>query len=675
MHGPIQWFSKLLAVFVLLCSVSALADTNIYTCDLDAKSARGWIPSYLVISFLNNGQTAEINYGHKSKNIKVIRYSDKFKSITALTPMKSTNGKSSGTKHYITIFKNRDITYAFKHTGTSEQIIARGKCTAKNVKLSVSSPVKKPVNSSQTSSVDACANGISTCTEDFICKRGFAEIAGKKIWHKSNHAFYMYTVEAKKRGLSCGVASIEVPSVIIPVEVCAISRCNNDTVCKRATVLTVGKKVWRDMYNSNIYVTEAKKRGLSCGVASTKAPPVCSQGQYCSDSFVCSQGTLTVDGKRIWNETPKWEKYVTEAKRRGLSCGVASSSSTTDLNLSNNEICQRASYGVKRKWLLTSSVFYKYVVEAKKRGLSCGVGSSSSTPSIETKVPKVVPSVVPKKKPQIPTKSSPSLIDPLHVTKYGKTRHTALLPKVIFFIGKIEDRDEQDFRRAVRSHDVDTVVLLSDGGLINNGLELANIIFDNNLTTYIPARETCASACSFMFFAGNPKVAHGRLGVHQFYVEDDKEKVEIGKVQKGTQGLVARIITNLTDFGTPPSVFSKMFSTSEMHFFSETEKRSFSDSNKISPETVTRINEVLLYSRVELNDVVLNGMPQEVKSRLIQLELLRIGCMQGPVDGIKGEATTAAIQLLSSKKDSNLSALKFSELFRSLNNTEQSACY
>jgi len=513
----------------------------------------------LVISFLNNGQTAEINYGHKSKNIKVIRYSDKFKSITALTSMKSTNGKSSGTKHNITIFKNRDITYVFKHTGTSEQIIARGKCTAKNVKLSVSSPVKKPVNSSQASSVDACANGISTCTEDFICRRGFAEIAGKKIWHKSNHAFYMYTVEAKKRGLSCGVGS---------------------------------------------------------------------------------------------------------------------SSSTTDLNLSSNyDICQRASYGVKRKWRSTNSVGYKYVVEAKKRGLSCGVASSSSTPSIETKVPKVVPSVVPKKKPQIPTKSSPSLIDPLHVTKYGKTGHTALLPKVIFFIGKIEDRDEQDFRRAVRSHDVDTVVLLSDGGLINNGLELANIIFDNNLTTYIPARETCASACSFMFFAGNPKVAHGRLGVHQFYVEDDKEKVEIGKVQKGTQGLVARIITNLTDFGTPPSVFSKMFSTSEMHFFSETEKRSFSDSNKISPETVTRINEVLLYSRVELNDVVLNGMPQEVKSRLIQLELLRIGCMQGPVDGIKGEATTAAIQLLSSKKDSNLSALKFSELFRSLNNTEQSACY
>ena len=68
--------------------------------------------------------------------------------------------------------------------------------------------------------------------------------------------------------------------------------------------------------------------------------------------------------------------------------------------------------------------------------------------------------------------------------------------------------------------------------LYNEGLRIANIINDKSLATYVPVGTTCASACSFMFFAGNPKVAHGRLGVHQFYVEDDKEKVAIGKVQK-----------------------------------------------------------------------------------------------------------------------------------------------
>ena len=98
-------------------SGNVVADTNIYTCKLDAKNANGWIPAYLVMSFLNSGQKAEINYGHKSNNIRVIRYSDRFKEVTALTPMKGSNGKTAGTKHNITISNNRDVTYVFNHTG------------------------------------------------------------------------------------------------------------------------------------------------------------------------------------------------------------------------------------------------------------------------------------------------------------------------------------------------------------------------------------------------------------------------------------------------------------------------------------------------------------------------------------------------------------------------------
>ena len=318
------------------------------------------------------------------------------------------------------------------------------------------------------------------------------------------------------------------------------------------------------------------------------------------------------------------------------------------------------------------------MTEAKRQGLSCGVSSTSSVPAVEIKTPKISP-VAPKKQPETPAEPASSLIDPLHIKKYGKTLHTLLLPNILLFIGEIEDGDERGFRTALRAHEVDTVVLLSGGGLVNEGLRIANIINDKRLTTYVPLGTTCASACSFMFFAGNPKVAHGRLGVHQFYVDDDKKKAAIGKVQKGTQLLVADIIQNLTDFGTPASVFPKMFSTSGMYYFSETEKSAFSDRNKISPETITRINEVLSYFIKdidnELDDIVLDGMPQKTQSTLIQLELIRIGCMQGPVDGIRGEATKSAIELLSSKMKSKLSSNKFSDLFRRLNNTKVGACY
>jgi hypothetical protein len=392
-----------------------------------------------------------------------------------------------------------------------------------------------------------------------------------------------------------------------------------------------------------------------------------------------------MSGKKGWHKRSHvFYKYVGEAKTRGISCGVVSISQTVcPENLgacSDNFVCRRgfSLIGGKKAWHERSHPLYTYTVEAKKRGLSCGIGSNSSTPAIETKVPKIVP-VTPKKQPETAAKTASSLNDPLHIKVYGKTLHTLLLPNTLLFIGEIEDGDERGFRTALRAHEVDTVVLVSPGGLINEGLRIANIINDKNLATYVPVDVICASACSFMFFAGNPKVAHGRLGVHQFYVDDNETKAAIGKVQKGTQLLVADIIQNLTDFGTPASVFPKMFSTSGMYFFSETEKSAFSDRNKITPETVTRINEALSYLMKDidndLDDVVLDGMPQKTKSTLIQLELIRIGCMEGPVDGIRGEETKSAIELLSSKMKSKLSSNKFSDLFKRLNNTKVGACY
>jgi len=272
------------------------------------------------------------------------------------------------------------------------------------------------------------------------------------------------------------------------------------------------------------------------------------------------------------------------------------------------------------------------------------------------------------------------LANPLHLTRYGKTFYTPLTPDVVFFMGEIEDGDDRDLRRALRSHDINTIVLVSPGGLIYNGLELASIIFDNNLSTYIPAGQTCASSCSFMFFAGSSKVAHGRLGVHMFYlVEDNKKKIASEAAQRYSQQAVTDIIQNLIGFGTPADVFSKMFSTRDMYYFNEEERASFSNSNGIEQDTKARIDQVLLYFtkyvRGEFDAAVLDGMPDGVKNTLIQLELIRIGCMKGPADGIEDQHTASAIQLLSDKSGIKLSTDVFSDLFRRINNTEAGACY
>ena len=560
-----------------------------------------------------------------------------------------------------------------------------------------------------TTTVGTCLTKASLCSNTFLCQLAAPDVTnGKKAWFSSSSEYYQYVVEAKKRRLSCGVGVAAASN---------LTDCPSDTDaqwhnCFGTFIGEGGEKYvgeWKDneqhgqgtytwpdgdkyvgefkddnfngqgtftWSNGDKYVGEFKDGNFNGQGTYTHADGKVGEGTW-KDDKLNGQATVTdADGtvkKGIWKDD-EFQNAKTPTTSTSSVC------STTNLNACSNAIlCSRGSGLVNgvRIWDQTSQ-WSKYSVEAKKRGLSCGVKTSSSTTTLETTTPKIVP-VAPKEKPETITESASSLINPLQIKKYGKTFHTPLLPNTILFIGEIEDGDTRGFRAALRAHEVDRVVLLSGGGLINEGLRIANIINDKSLATYVPVGTTCASACSFMFFAGNPKVAHGRLGVHQFYVEDDKEKVAIGEVQKSTQYTVADIIQNLNEFGTPASVFPKMLSTSKMYYFTETEKSAFSDINKIIPETLNRINEVLSYFIKdidnELDDTVLNGMPQKTKSTLIQLELIRIGCMQGPADGIGGEETKSAIELLSSKMKTNLSFNKFSDLFKSLNNTKEGRCY
>ena len=531
-----------------------------------------------------------------------------------------------------------------------------------------------------------CTNYISECSTSKVCDR--ATFQGK--WKSNSNK---YVVEAKKRGLSCGAVSTSSTTNL---------NLSNNEVCERASY-GVDRK-W--LTTSSVfykYVLEAKKRGLSCGVeasssiTSTPSGGAClNVNSLCNNNYLCSVATRGINtGERVWqSSTSVFYEFVIEAKKRDLSCNVKTSNSVQkpsslptcspsyikDSKICIDEfICTRATTLLNNKWAWYSNThsFYKYAVEAKRRGLACGVDSSSPKPMLETKVTKPVLTVPVKKQKKIGEPLA-SLNNPLHFKSYGNAYHTPLLPNVIFFIGEIKDGNERGFRKALRNHKVDTVVLISDGGLVGTGLELANIINDNNLSTYVPLGESCASACSFMFFAGKSKVAHGRLGVHQFYVDDDKKKMAVGKVQKGTQYLIGDIIENLEAFGTPSSVYPKMLSTSGMYFFSEEEKSDF-NSKPINPELIRKMNEVLVYLSMSVDnnfdDSTLNSMPTNIKNSLTQLELVRIGCMKGPVDGVKGKTTMSAIKLFSSKIGSNFSSGKFSSLFRVLNNTKEGACY
>ena len=103
------------------------------------------------------------------------------------------------------------------------------------------------------------------------------------------------------------------------------------------------------------------------------------------------------------------------------------------------------------------------------------------------------------------------------------------------------------------------------GGLVHIGLVVAEEIYERGLNTYIPKDSYCASACSFVFFAGRQRLAVGRLGVHQISAPElTGEQAQFG---------VSDIVATLPKYGVSADVLGIMFSTpsSDMYFFTPQE--------------------------------------------------------------------------------------------------------
>ena len=112
----------------------------------------------------------------------------------------------------------------------------------------------------------------------------------------------------------------------------------------------------------------------------------------------------------------------------------------------------------------------------------------------------------------------------------------------------------------MRNHKIDIVVLGSNGGSVWEGLNMAAIIHDNDIMTYVPNLPDtmgCYSACAYMFFGGNKRKVDGLLAVHQtgaYGAELDVKKQVIAETQQTTQFTESEIIGFLNEFDTPPCV-------------------------------------------------------------------------------------------------------------------------
>jgi peptidoglycan hydrolase-like protein with peptidoglycan-binding domain len=254
----------------------------------------------------------------------------------------------------------------------------------------------------------------------------------------------------------------------------------------------------------------------------------------------------------------------------------------------------------------------------------------------------------------------------LGITSFGSFIHTDHVPNALFFFSQVEKSDSFELRRALRTYDIDTIVLASDGGSVWEALTIAGVIFDKKMTAYIPKmpdEKGCYSACAFMFFAGQTRLAEGFLAVHQVGAYDevaDAQKEKLGVTQQETQFTTSEIIGFLNEFGTPPWVYERMFRSRELYFFSDEEKATL-NYGVIDDAKKSKIDSFLILLRSELEklpkdaepistSIELNPVNQRIVKN-IQILLNEARCAAGATDGVWGSQTDAAASKFASAND------------------------
>ena len=158
----------------------------------------------------------------------------------------------------------------------------------------------------------------------------------------------------------------------------------------------------------------------------------------------------------------------------------------------------------------------------------------------------------------------------LHIiTNYGRFTHSSRLPTTLFLFWSIHDHTVDQFKDAISQIDVNTLVLASPGGKTSASFKLAQILREEEITTYIPAGFSCDSACSHLWYAGASRHHDGELGVHQFDSSYINKPEVLADIESATQTRVAEYLLLYAEFDVPIWAQAKAFRSREMYYFTE----------------------------------------------------------------------------------------------------------
>lgn len=132
---------------------------------------------------------------------------------------------------------------------------------------------------------------------------------------------------------------------------------------------------------------------------------------------------------------------------------------------------------------------------------------------------------------------------------------------VLTLEGEIKEGDAKALQKLIddakwNNRTVVALRLNSPGGILMEGVHIADVVNDNNLATVVMHDTFCASACFLAFAAGHEKFASARssLGVHGASEENGKES-------EGSRSVTIIMAKLLKMMHVPPSIIGKMVIT------------------------------------------------------------------------------------------------------------------
>lgn len=95
--------------------------------------------------------------------------------------------------------------------------------------------------------------------------------------------------------------------------------------------------------------------------------------------------------------------------------------------------------------------------------------------------------------------------------------------KTVAFKGPLSPGAADNLLRIMKNQpDVETLILSSEGGSEEESYKIADFVKSNKISTWVPVKRMCLSACVAIFLSGEEKILDGQLGMHMasFFLQD-----------------------------------------------------------------------------------------------------------------------------------------------------------